>query len=265
MIGVAVALAAAAQPAPPARMTAAEVAQVQAALDIGATIYLYDQAAWVATDQLVADIPNPEAKGVRGWIVEGNQDRRRVIFYGLEGERPVAIYEADVDAQQKVVSHGPAGKPDLTAIEEAMVRARQVALRSQTTGCVERPFNPVVIPPRSAADPVPVYLLTPQVETGVYPFGGHYRVTVAADGKVLEKREFTRTCIALDTRDGQHPEGLFITHLLDPVPTPIHVWLSLWSRLPVYVSTPGQEAWAVEGARIRLLARDLKEKPAPAR
>ena len=41
-----------------------------------------------------------------------------------------------------------------------------------------------------------------------------------------------------------------ITHLLDPSPTEIHVFISLQARKPLYVSTGRDSVWCVDGAHI---------------
>ena len=53
---------------------------------------------------------------------------------------------------------------------------------------------------------------------------------------------------------GRQPESLFITHLLDPLPTEIHVFMSTWTGFPVGVSTPDSDrVWMIENERIRVI------------
>jgi hypothetical protein len=49
---------------------------------------------------------------------------------------------------------------------------------------------------------------------------------------------------------GAKSAALFITHLLDPVPTEIHVFSSLVAHVPVMVGTRDGRIWAVDGTRI---------------
>ena len=54
--------------------------------------------------------------------------------------------------------------------------------------------------------------------------------------------------------------ALTVTHLLDPVPTEIHVFSSLSIHLPVLVATTSNaHLWAVEGNRIRLVSADIRK------
>ena len=46
---------------------------------------------------------------------------------------------------------------------------------------------------------------------------------------------------------------MVVTHLLDPLPTEIHVFTSLASSLPLVVGIRGR-AWEVNGRQIRIVA-----------
>jgi hypothetical protein len=99
------------------------------------------------------------------------------------------------------------------------------------------------------------------------PVGGHYRVEVGPDGKAREMRPFTHSCIDMPAA-GAKPEGQppgsstaagLVTHLLDPVPTEIHVFSSLAAHLPLFVGTTSNHSlWEVDGGRIRLVSRDAR-------
>lgn len=119
-------------------------------------------------------------------------------------------------------------------------------------------YNSVVLP--SGATPGTdwnVYLLPGTTKHNVVPIGGTYRMEI--DGaKVVSQRGFTRTCIALQSE----PEavGLMITHLLDPIPTEVHVFWSLWAKKPIYVATPPNGTiWIVDGNKIGLVERKAAE------
>ena len=116
-------------------------------------------------------------------------------------------------------------------------------------------MNSVVLPPRRPDEPIYVYLLTPQTDGNAVPFGGHYRATVGADGKVSEIRPFTNTCIAMPLKPpkGPKPVALVITHLLDDVPTEIHVFSSYVAHMPVMVGTRDGRVWAVDRGLIAIV------------
>ena len=96
-----------------------------------------------------------------------------------------------------------------------------------------------------------VYFLSPQVRNDVYPFGGHFRVTVAPDGKMLSSRAFTKNCLDMPAPPAD-AFGFGVSHLLDPIPTEIHVSTALVARNPVLVMT-GDRTWQFDGRSITLL------------
>ena len=161
----------------------------------GALLYAFDQAAWHSTDAMLAKgLPQETMQAIRGWVVEPDGDLLSVTYYGFEGTTPYAIYIADI-RDGKVVSDrvpGPDGRA-LSARGARMAAAASVAREQPFPQCVDRPFNTVILPPEPDGV-VPVYLLTPMLNAGEYPFGGHHEVDVGPDGKVVGTRDFTKTC-----------------------------------------------------------------------
>jgi hypothetical protein len=236
-----------------------DTAALQRASERGRMLYDFDQAAWVGTDALQRDIPDLAASHIGGWIVEYRSGLAHVIFYRTDTPQPTALYVADVHGRTLASAHrlGPGEDATLTPVELRMIAARAIAKQQPRPQCVNAPTNTVVLPPRQAGDPISVYMLTPQVKTGDYPAGGHYEIDVADNGSVIFTRRFTNTCIMLGASpsDGNgKPVAAFLTHLLDPTPTEIHVYLSLWMGQPLYVSTGPDRVWEVNGDHIRLVA-----------
>lgn len=137
-----------------------------------------------------------------------------------------------------------------------LARARQVAadraLERSYKPCTAAPFNTVALPSRPGG-PVAVYLLSAQNDAATYPMGGNYRVVVGSDGQVLTSRPYSVSCINLAVpkpTDGAKPVGLMVTHLLDPVPTEIHVFASYNLGMPIFVGTSDKRIWAVRGNKI---------------
>ena len=108
-----------------------------------------------------------------------------------------------------------------------------------------------------------VYLLTPQTSNDSLPFGGHYLTEVSADGKVGPFRHFTKSCAEFpingDDKSKGEPNALIITHLLDPIPTEIHVFSSLSIHKRLYVLTK-KRVWGVEGNQIYLVDSSKAKK-----
>jgi hypothetical protein len=259
-----------AMPAPSATkansgLTAQEESALRKALDRGILIYAYDQAAWHGTDDMQTKIKD-SGKLLGGWIVDGPAEAPELIFHDKNEADPQAVYVAQF-RDNKLVSSRVLGSgedrrlsPERKAIIAARKAARAALMANKASACVEQPFNTVVLPPADGS-PMLVYYLTPQTDPTAIPFGGHYRVEVT-DGKVGAVRPFTRSCLSMAFKeDGDKElEALMVTHLLDPVPTEIHVFSSLAAGKPVYVmTTKNGRLWAVEGSRVRLLPQDAKK------
>jgi hypothetical protein len=268
LIWLIAAFAAPATPAPAPAASAisdAEAAGIRWAEARGAMIYAYDQAAWHGTDDLAAKMPDYRDK-VGGWIVDGPAESPELVFYDRDAAEPHALYIADFRNNALTSSRvlGPADDRSLSAARKAMIAARNAATAaleaSDSRKCKPQPFNTVVLPPARPGEATLVYFLTPQTKNDAIPFGGHHLVEVSADGKAHPPRHFTNSCLELPLgkpKKGQ-PGMLFVTHLLDPVPTEIHVFSSLAAHVPVFVATvPNRHLWGVEGSHIVLVAPDM--------
>lgn len=250
-----------AAPAPAPEMTAAEVAGVQQAVDLGWLVYSYDQAAWHGTDAMLEDLPNARKLGVAGWIVNDIEDGWETVFYRPVKDGGFEAVWAGVYDGRKVIRRTSyaAGERTLTAGEAALVQATELARAQKAERCAASPFNTVVFPTGKPDGGFYAYLLTPQEKTGEIPFGGHHRFEIVG-GKVKERRGFTKSCLTIPLAGdkGKRPEALTVTHLLDATPTEIHVFSVYAAGLPVYVLTSENDrVWSAEVSggrpRIRLI------------
>lgn len=230
-----------------------EVAQYNAAIKDashwGQLMYDHDQAAWKATDVLMADKAASKDKRLRGWITEATDAGVRVVFVGEEGGTMVALYEITPAASSKIVTDSPA-RP-MSTEERAEFTARSTAVAALGARCTEK-YNSVVLSDGSGDDRKwRVYLMPAPADPKVIPMGGYFRYEISPDGKtILDQRPFTKSCAMLpkDTLPkGMKSAGLAITHLLDPQPTEVHVFVSLTYKETVFVMTPNSIIWKVSG------------------
>jgi hypothetical protein len=196
---------------------------------------------------------------VGGWIVDGPAESPELVFFDKNEADPHAVYVAQFRDNKLVSSRllGFGAETKLSPERIRLIKARKIGLdaffASKVERCTDRPYNTVVLPAPLPGGPTLVYVLTPQTDNDTMPFGGHYLIEVSADGKASALRPFTKSCISLPLRDkGKDATvALTITHLLDPVPTEIHVFTSLSAHMPVFVlTTQNQLSWTVEGDRI---------------
>jgi hypothetical protein len=250
---LAVSFGALAQPSP----VAEEQRQLAWVAERGRLLFEIDRAAWVGTDDMFAQIPNAASSGMRGYVVERDGGGLAVIFFGGPTDAPVAFYRGRIENRQ-VVSRQvyPAdSRPPLTAAQRRLAAVSELSRTLDRRPCGSAPFNTAIIPPVTPDGPIDLYLLTPQVREGIWPAGGHYRFTFGSDDTILSSRAFTNSCIELGGAPGpdERPVALVVTHLLDPIPTEIHVFTSLTSGLALGVGTSNPERmWWVAGDRIEI-------------
>jgi len=253
-----IALLLAALAGPVAAQTPDEQRQLDWVQQRGRLLYEIDRAAWVTTDDLRARLPDLATAGIRGWTVERDGAAYVVSYYAGEGEARAVLYRGRVENNRVVAGELLAARPLLTPAQRRLADARSVVARMGRAPCTRSPFNVAVIPPAAPDGPIDVYALTAQTENGVYPFGGHFRATVAASGEILSQRAFTNSCLNMGPpprRGGRGmPAALAVSHLLDPTPTEVHVFLSIWAGIPVFVGTGNPpRIWEVAGDRIHLV------------
>jgi hypothetical protein len=250
---------------PSARMTPEEAAKVDWVVNRGDLLFDIDRAAWVTTDDMIARLGGKRDIPIKGWVVERDGTAPGAFLVTYFGDGPagrVAWYVGHVRNRKVVTAevYPEGARPPLTPVQARIADAVSLArAQTQFRPCTPANFNTAAIPPDTPDGPIDVYLLTAMTENGVYPMGGHYLVRVGADGKIVTTRPFTKSCLNMSqppARSGSEPAALVVGHFLDPMPTEIHVFMSRWIGLPVYVAT-GQgkkpRVWAVEGPVIRIV------------
>lgn len=248
-------VAAIAQPA--AAQTAEEQRQLDWALERGRLIFALDRAAWVATDDLREHVPAADMSNLRGYIVDRDAQGFVAIFFAQEGDRLVTLYRGRVGANgiasREIFRRGQ--RPELTPLQLrlARVRGQLAAARPSLAMCNNGNPNFAIIPPAQPDGPI---VLTPQTDNAAVPLGGHHRLTIDQAGQITNQRRFTNSCLSLPISTGAQgaTAALTVTHLLDPIPTEIHVFTSMAARLPIFVGA-NNSLWEVTGEHIRFVSR----------
>ncbi|MGZ8349342.1 MAG: hypothetical protein ACXWU2_04880 [Allosphingosinicella sp.] len=210
----------------------------------------------IATEDMLSRVSDPAGAGIAGWIAEPEGNGVGVTFYAESEDGPRAVYRASVNGGRVVERniYLAQDRPTLNPIEARMAAARAATEGLDHEACGGAPFNVLVVPPTSAGAPVTVYQTSPPTRPGHFPLGGHFRTIVAADGTIAETRGFTNSC--LDVAAPAMPAGvparpIGVTHLLDPLPTEIHVFLSQMMGRPLLVAAgEPTRVWLVTPERI---------------
>lgn len=228
----------------------AHAEELKASIDRGTDIYRYDQPAWHTTDALREDVANLETSGIRGWVVTEVDEGLLVAFWKESDAGYEAVYSAIYNGHSVSARRiHQASDAALTDSQVRLIEAGQVPDPRKLKRCTRERYNTVIMPTGKPDGSIFVYFLTPQEEAGVIPFGGHYRFEIIGE-EVVGQRGFANSCIALSTSsDGDDHEAvaLGISHLMDPVPTELHVFAMMSVRKPMFVITSeNKQIWSIE-------------------
>lgn len=228
---------------------------IQAAESLGEQAFRHDRAAWHATDALRKLRTFRRDRRVQGWITQAGDAGITVTFVGGGEGEPLALYRATILESgtllgEPVVLKSP---QPLDEYEGSAARARALALGLPFEACGKN-YNTIVLPNDAGGSKWIVYLFPGTTKNDVVPLGGSFRVDVDLSNDTSTLRAYTRSCIEL--QNDPRAVGLMVTHLMDPVPTEVHVFWNLWANKVLYVGTSqGGALWVLEGGRIRLVQR----------
>lgn len=229
--------------APPPPLTRAQRAELDAAVVRGRLLGAIARAGIIATQDMLSRVSDPASAGISGWLAEPEGNAVTVTFYaeGTEAAPPAAVYRVTIlggrATSREVFLAG--SRPPLGAHLARMAAARRATDALDHHACGSEDFNVLVVPPAAPDAPIDVYQISQPTQHGHFPAGGHFKSTIAADGTVAAQRGFTNSCLDLAAPEpaaGQQPAPLALTHRMDPLPTEIHVFLSIWTGRPLVVA-----------------------------
>jgi hypothetical protein len=233
------------------------VPAVNAAIDVGTQLFVHDVSAARASDELVRRKIYEKDKRIRGWITDVDSERSSIIvtFVGDVEGSPRGLHRVTVP-MEGVIEY-EALKPAKPLEESAAARwkSRMLAIAdlAKRDDLCSSQYNTVVLPAEPArGEVIRVYMLAATSKPGVIVAGGHFRYEYSVDGEHLESvRAFTKSCIEIPgpESDQGKPAGIMLTHMLDPTPTEIHVFLGRLHAQPVFLGTEAG-IWAVQGREI---------------
>lgn len=205
----------------------------------GRLLAAYDQAAWHATDAVLALVPESILARVGNTMLAVQQtDRRWTVLFGRLTERRDTLllyYEArptDRPDSFLVVTHTPPAP--LAGHERRAAAALHIAIAD--FGTPARPYNSYVLPRPDSA--YWVYFLPAQTDHREFPHGADVRYIVdPTGGSIIEKHAMHRALLNLAVPDSA--VGGLHTVLVDDVPQDSDVFLVLARRpwRPEFIST----------------------------
>lgn len=209
--------------------------ELQAISDRGRLLAQYDQAAWGATDAVMA--LKPTAGSITHYIVRPLADGWHVVFGRLSATRDTFLiaYDARLATGDSVFRATALTPPRVDTGYYARA-ARAIDTARAAFGAVQRPYNVAVIP--ATLDEWWVYLYPASTQQGVWPLGGDERFLVSSDGRdIRARRPMHRAIIEYAPKFGQHVRAYTHVAVLDDVPedTDVLAVLSRTPRAPEYV------------------------------
>ena len=231
-------------------------AEIKIAETLGRMIYEQDVAGWVATDELISNKNYFEsiASDIKGWVSIKEGKSYRTTFIGVYAGTPKGIFE--VTSRKKKIKNSTKLPEGRTLSETELMRwnARQKIIGETFEHCPEfTPMNTIVVPvPDDTDNRLYAYLFSATKTSGVIVFGKHYRFTLSADAKtVLDKRDFSKSCIGINRPEGTNAVGAVISHIMKPYPEEHHVFANLSQNLDIYVTIPEtSQLWKVSNGKI---------------
>jgi len=217
------------------------------------------RAGQLGTQDLLAHVSDPNAAGISGWIAVPEGNAVTVIFYAAaaNGAPPSSVYRVSivggrVTGRQTFLT---GSRPPLGPHEARMAAARAATDALDRHPCGGDDFNVFVVPPAAPDAPIDVYQLSPQTQRGHFPLGGHFKARIAPDGSVAASTVLAAACgdlVVPEVAAGQEAHPLPLTDADDPLPTELHVFLSIWTNHPLVVAAgEPRRLFAVTGEGIR--------------
>jgi hypothetical protein len=234
----------------------------------GRQLWLYDQAAWHATDALMAAIDPATIENPRGYIVvPGASDGVLDAIFITEQAGELREFARYSVREREVIGGGPVegDLPVLSPIAKRMFLAREPAVAvmgAEGYGlCSRSAPNTLTLPPNEEGN-VSFYLLTSTLDDASYPIGGHYRADVAADGSVVSKRRYMNTCFDLPTGPQKGPDGgegrAGVSYLFGDAPSEIHVFASFhFDNGFMVIAQSSRKLWLVKDGQITLVQENF--------
>jgi hypothetical protein len=233
----------------PEALDPAELAPALAEVTVlGREIHRRDMFAWWASDAAVPQLTAADAEVLRVWVLDAD-DPSLIHFVAELDDTPRSLLRVRCIEANNCTVERPAEPPPLSERNAAQLHAIATASQHASFEPTSERYNQVVIP--TADSRWAVYLIAATTDPNLVMLGRHYRFLVSADGaSVVEWRAFSKTALALELHPAGMPEGasleaLVVSHLLDPIPTELHVWAALNYRTKLGVMT-GSTLWMID-------------------
>lgn len=230
----------------------------------GTMLYLFDQAAWHSSDILVEKAGDPGKLPLAGRVVVPVRDGLEAIYYGKNAKGRFIILSAQMrngkfeDIQFIGDGSGPPLSAEANRFADILEKWMSGELGGEKHWFCNKANPNFVLLPGSKQDHFSLYLMTPQIDRNVFPFGGHHRIDIA-NGEIASERTFSKSCLDFDMSNAPTQEPMmFVNHLLDALPTEVHVFTALAAQVPVVVMTAANDkSWLIQPRKTSVVISEL--------
>lgn len=219
---------------------------------LGNAMYEQDIRAARATDILQEANAALDPATMRGWIVLEKDASTTVRFFGEADGTYVARYDIVFSGKNDGVLESVNETP-LSDAETTLANARLTVSDdlSKVDALCSSSYNVITLPDPDG-DGYLVWAIAANLDPSAVQVGGHYRYTISADGKTIERRDrLFKSCLVLSLKPDGLPEGASLAALamgwiVSDTPLEIHVFLQRYVKLPFMISTPNNLLWKVD-------------------
>jgi hypothetical protein len=228
---------------------------------LGRKLYRQDFLAARAFDLVFEKHPDAQKLPLGGWVTESNATSERVFILERNGPLTHLAYVVDFPKEGSPVVTERRGE-ELPEFVATRLAARRAAVEAIPKFLAEKYNFEVLDDPDGSG--FLVYGLAATTKPDEVVVGGHYRVSVSADGTQAEQVDaLSRSLLVLpknnpDAPAGSQVVGQTMSHIVSPTPVETHVFASLMHGLPFYVITSETDLWKVSEGRIEKLNRPIK-------
>jgi len=223
-----------------AHLTLPTRAELDSISSRGIALYEYDRAAWVASDALMEQRPEP--RSAQYYLVVRTEHDWNVYFGRLTDAEDTLyiVYSAREAVGDSVFSVTKLPTPVANTGDE-LHAARALVTARKAFGPTSRPYNHSVIP--TGDGDWWVYLYPAQTVTNFWPLGGDERFRMSADGtRIIDRHRMHVTVLETPTganadSAGRIPQSYYHSAIVDnrPEDTDVLAVLSRSPRLPEYI------------------------------
>jgi hypothetical protein len=221
---------------------------------LGNELYYRDQIAAQSSELLLKTKPIVRSLKIRGWITDLQKEGKSVYWIADTPSGPSLAYKVTYRGLTDPDVEDVRGQPLPPAVA-VRYKARQTAVDALKGKLYDIEYNFEVLddPDRSG---FLVYAIGATNKSDEVVLGGHFRVTVSADGDKAERVDALSKSLLIN-KEGEglppdaHQVGMAVTQLISDKPVETLVYTSRVTGQPIAVVTsPNGQIWYIENGKI---------------